>query len=65
MKASSDVMDRIGELADKADNFYHGAQLPLPPQIHIMGLTAGMESLRDELRALFTDVTGENPWATK
>lgn len=63
MKASSDVMDRIGRLADKADNFAHAGTLPLPARVHAEALRLGMEDIREELRAIFTDVTGENPWS--
>ena len=63
MKASSDVMERLGQLADKADNFCHAAQIPLSPRIHITALRGGMEDIRDELRAIFREVTGDDPWA--
>jgi hypothetical protein len=63
MKASSDVMERIGELADTADNFWHASRLPtLDPAIHAAALSEGLKTLRDELRAIFTEVTGHNPW---
>lgn len=64
MKASSDVMDRIGRLSDKADNYYHATMLPgLSPRIHIDALTGGMQQIRDELREIFKDVTGDDPWS--
>lgn len=60
MKASSDVMERIGQLADKADNFFHGPRVQ--PQMEADCLRHGMHQIRDELRAIFIEVTNENPW---
>jgi hypothetical protein len=60
MKASSDVMERIGELADKADNFFHGPRVQ--PRLEADCMRHGMLQIRDELRAIFIEVTGDNPW---
>jgi hypothetical protein len=55
--------ERLGRLADKCDNLVHSAQLfHLPDKIHKEQLAAAMAEIRDELRAIYTDETGDNPW---
>lgn len=62
IEVSSDVMERIGQLSDKADNYHGASRLPFSPRIHLDALSGGMLEIRDELRAIFIEVTGENPW---
>lgn len=50
--AKREMRERIGLLADKADNYLSAASLPVSPALHVEGLTAGMRELRDELRAI-------------
>lgn len=57
-----DIGAAIGELADRADNFVAGAELPFPLAIHKQALRDGMVSLRDALRAIYKDIAGDNPW---
>lgn len=53
-----DQLEAIGKLADKADNFWHAAQLPVSHVIHAKSLTEGMKEIRDELRALYVACGG-------
>ena len=65
-KADQDLFDRIGRLSDRADNFAVSAKMPgLSASIHASCLADGMNDLRDELRQLYVEKTGENPWATQ
>lgn len=57
-----DQLDRLGRTSDKADNFTHAVKLPLPDSLHKQQLAEGMQKIRDELRALYVEVSGENPW---
>lgn len=59
---TDEQLEQIGLLADKANNFTGAAQLPLPPHIHVEQLSSGMASLRDELRAVYRAVSGDDPW---
>ena len=63
MKASSDAMERIGLLADKADNFFHGPRVS--PRLEADCLRQGMRDISKELRAIYIEVTGDNQWATQ
>lgn len=51
-RTSADLRERLGLLADKADNCLHAANLPVPPATHVEGLTAAMREIRDELREI-------------
>lgn len=57
-----DQAERIGEISDTADNFSAAANIPMPANIHIRCLTEGMQKIRDELRALYREVTNSDPW---
>ena len=51
---------RIGHLADVADSHLHLDTMPLPVQLD--AYRSALTRLRDELRALFIEMTDENPW---
>ena len=59
-----DQLDDLGRLSDKADNFYHaGALMPgLSAETHREALTNGMLDIRNELRRLYKEISGEDPW---
>lgn len=57
-----EVFERLGVLSDRADNYWHAVMLPLPAAVHADQLRAGMAYIRDELREIFREATGENPW---
>jgi hypothetical protein len=58
----SQRIEKVGQLSDTIDNLLHAMQLPLPPQMHLSSLKGNLESVRDELREIYTEETGENPW---
>ncbi len=54
--------DKIGEWAETLDNLLGAAQLPMPVQFHFERLTAAIAAMRDDMRAVYVESTGENPW---
>jgi hypothetical protein len=45
------TLERIGQLADKADFLtYSTTELPFPPKIHLEQLAIALGNMRDELR---------------
>ncbi len=62
MTINPEQLERLGKLADRADSFFHATMLALPAAVHVKALTEGMESLRDETRELYREVSGEDPW---
>ena len=59
-------LDSIGQLADKADNFLqyaHGAFADrVPTATRFDALKVGLTELRDDLKNIVIEVSGENPW---
>lgn len=64
MTLTDEQADRLGRIADSLDAGLFGAKLPLPPGLHMEGLTGIMRSARDEVAALVREITGDDPWAT-
>ncbi len=58
----ADTLERLGQLIDKADNYLAAATLPLPPRMHVEGLTTGLREIRAELLAIYLAAGGENEW---
>lgn len=54
--------DLLGYVADKADNLIHASMLPMTAQFHVEQLRAGLEDIRNQLRGLYVDIVGDNPW---
>jgi hypothetical protein len=60
---SKELLDQLGALADRADNYWHASQLKVGENVHRAQLAAGMLNLRNELRTIYSSIAGENPWA--
>lgn len=61
--SQNELFERIAELAEKLDNHAAASVLPMPSHIHLSVLRDVIAEARDELRALYTQLTGEDPWA--
>lgn len=59
---TTEELDAIGRLADKANNFAHATLLPLPAKMHAEQLSIGMKDIRDALRKIYVEASGDNPW---
>lgn len=40
-----DLVETLGLIRDKAENYLASAKMPLPPHIHVEGLKGGMEEI--------------------
>ncbi len=56
------IMERIGELADKCDSAMRTAQTYEPDHRRSAYLTGALHGARDQLRQLFIEMAGDNPW---
>lgn len=43
--------EACGHAVDRLENLLAAMKLPLPPRLHLEGLSGNLESIRDELRA--------------
>lgn len=55
---SDEQLDRIGRLADKADNYLSALTIPLSASFHVTGLSAGMQEIKAEAQALYRELGG-------
>lgn len=60
--SSRELWEQVGQLADRADNFCCASLLGLPAKVHAEQLALGMADIRDALRALYIEATGDDPW---
>lgn len=57
-----ELIEQLGKLADKADNFYHASRLPMPDRVHRQALTEAMIDIRNELRDIVREYSEDDPW---
>jgi hypothetical protein len=55
-------VDRIGRMADSADNYLALLELNMPQEMKLDALTTGIRELSRDLKALYEELSGENPW---
>jgi hypothetical protein len=52
----------LGQLIDSLDNLSHALKLPLPPEMHVEQISIALPEKVKELKEVFAEITGENPW---
>ena len=57
-------LEKLGRLADKADNYLQWAYNPAPDSLKIDAMKTGLAELSEELKALYIELGGSNPWQT-
>jgi hypothetical protein len=63
MNITNEQLDRLGRLVDQAENHLAVSSLPMNPQIHIEGMRSGFVEIRDTIRKLIIEISGQDPWA--
>lgn len=62
MTITDEQLDKIGRLADAADNLIAASRLAVSPVIHVEGLRGGLVEIRAALREIYTEIANDNPW---
>lgn len=57
-----DKLEKLGLLIDSLDNLAHALKLALPPQVHVEQIGVALPEKVKELKEVFVEITGENPW---
>ena len=57
-----DKFEKLGQLIDSIDSLAHGLNIPMPADFHIEKLKTILPEKVKELKELFIEITGENPW---
>jgi hypothetical protein len=55
-------IERLGQLADEADNLIAASKLAMPPAFHVDQLRKGLRKLSEQIKALVVEIGGEDPW---
>ena len=57
--------ERLGQAFDRLDALSYGlsAMTGLDPKIHVEGLRGALPEIRDEIRSVYVDEVGDDPWA--
>jgi len=56
-------MEIIGEMAAHADTLIAASHLRGAPEMHVDQLRKGLITIRDTLRDVYIQETGDDPWA--
>lgn len=62
MKITAEQLEELGRVVDLANNLVAASQLKVNPHIHIEGMRGGLLSIEEALRALYVEISGEDPW---
>ena len=57
-----DKFETLGQLIDSLDNLAHALKMPLPIHMHIEQLSVALPEKVKQLKEVFVEITGENPW---
>lgn len=55
-----ELIERLGQLVDTADNYHAGSLLPVRAEIHVEGLRHGMKTIAAELRSIIVSLGGDD-----
>lgn len=59
-----DQLEALGSIADRIDAILGMEDIPVPVEIAREGRKGSLRSIRDDLRGLFIEICGEDPWET-
>lgn len=68
VKIDWEQLDRLGQMADTADNFLvyadstHGFAKNVPTETRFDALKTGLTEIRDKIKSLVVEVSGDDPW---
>ena len=57
-----DKYETLGQLIDELDSLAHVLKMPLPPQMHVQQLGIVLPEKVKQLKEVFVEITGEDPW---
>lgn len=56
--------ETLGDIADRVNNLTGALEIPMSAEFQVTQLKSILPEVVQELRDLYKDVTGENPWET-
>jgi hypothetical protein len=61
--ATEEQLEKLGRLVDRIDNLVHAGAIPMRDELRVKALTASLPDLHSELKALYIEIAGDDPWA--
>ncbi|WP_293708644.1 hypothetical protein [Stenotrophomonas sp. UBA7606] len=58
---NDDQLERLGQLADRLDNYAAAGAIPMPDHIRLAAINEAIPEMRDELKAVLREA-GFDPW---
>ena len=58
----NDKFEELGQLIDSIENLAHGLNIPMTADFHVSQLKKILPEKVKELKAVFVEITGDNPW---
>lgn len=56
-------LEKLGRLVDTVDNLVHAGAIPMPDKLRVTALTEALPTLHSDLKALYVEISGDDPWA--
>lgn len=60
---TEEQLEKLGKLVDRIDNLVHARKLPISDGLHLRALGEALPDLHSELKTLYVDIAGDDPWA--
>jgi hypothetical protein len=60
---SEEQLEKLGKLVDRIDNLVHARKLQVSDGIHLRALGEALPDLHSELKTLYVEIAGDDPWA--
>lgn len=55
--------ETLGRLINDIDSLVHGLQIPIEAEMHVDCLKGILPEKVAQFKAVYVDITGENPWS--
>jgi hypothetical protein len=56
-------LKKLGNLVDRIDNLVHAGDIPMLDATRVKALGEALPDLHSELKTLYVEIAGEDPWA--
>lgn len=63
MMVTEAQLEKLGHLVDRIDNLVHAGAIPMPDKLRVTALAEALPDLHSELKTLYVEISGEDPWA--
>jgi len=56
-------LEKLGHLVDRIDNLVHAGDIPMLDATRVKSLAEALPDLHSELKTLYVEISGDDPWA--